>query len=37
MTASDIKAYLSVFKMEYNDYIEKLEEEKVVVDEKIEV
>jgi hypothetical protein len=37
MSASDVKAYLSVFKMEFNDYVEKLEEEKVVVDEKIEV
>ena len=37
MTASDIKAYLSVFKMEYNDYVEELEQKEVTVDEKIEV
>ena len=37
MSPSDIKAYISVFKMEYNDYVEKLEQEEVLVDEKIKV
>ena len=37
MTPSNIKAYLSVFKMEYNDYVEELEQKEVTVDEKIEV